>query len=373
MENWNFCSKIKIARRHNNKKRSYLLVNTVQAKHIPTPPSEALKMYHALGEKIHKAYPNASLVIGFAETATAIAAGAAEAMGEDTIYFHTTREKVDDESECILFCEEHSHAVEQKLYAKDLGKLLDSTDEAVLIDDEISTGKTLFNIISAMREKIPEFKDRRIVVGSVLNRLTKDREAFFNENNIYFESLYHVVCDDSILEKSGEGLIAPEIADGRDKGEFPQNFFRFKFPYTKYPHKISDYRERCDELAEELINRVDFKKYGEVLFLGTEECMFPAVRAASVIEEKCDIRAYCHATTRSPISIGSDMDYPIRSGFAIGSFYEDERVNYIYNIRHYDAAVVISDSICPSAGAVNILDGILKKHGISNVFYCLGE
>lgn len=373
MENWNFCSTIKIARRHNNKKRSYLLVNTMQAKHIPTTPSDALKMYHALGEKIHKAYPNASLVIGFAETATAIAAGAAEAMGEDTICFHTTREKVDDESECILFCEEHSHAVEQKLYAKDLGKLLDSTDEAVLIDDEISTGKTLFNIISAMREKIPEFKDRRIVVGSVLNRLTKEREAFFNENNIYFVSLYHIICGDSILEKSGDGLRSPDIADYPDNSSILENTFRYKFTYMKYPHKISDHLRSCNELAEKLMKQIDFKKYRKVLFLGTEECMFPAIRAAFIIEEKSGIKAYCHATTRSPISIGSDMDYPIRSGFAIGSFYEDERVNYIYNIRHYDAAVVISDSICPSAGAVNILDGILKKHGISNVFYCLGE
>lgn len=373
MENWNFCSKIKIARRHNNKKRSYLLVNTVQAKHIPTQPAEALKMYHALGEKIHKAYPNAGLVIGFAETATAIAAGAAEAMGDDVIYLHTTREAVDDESACILFCEEHSHAVEQKLYAKDLGKLLKSTDEVVLIDDEISTGKTLFNIIGAMKEKIPELAGRRIVVGSVLNRLTREREKFFNENNIYFESLYHMICGDSMLEKSGDGLSSPEIPDGFDNEEFPQNVFRFKFPYTKYPHKIADYLEKCDELAEELMKRVDFRRFGKVLFLGTEECMFPSIRAASVIEEKCGIRAYCHSTTRSPISIGSDEDYPVRNGFKIGSFYEDERVNYIYNIRHYDAAVVISDSVFPSAGALNILGGILKKHGISNVFYCLGE
>lgn len=373
MENWNLCSKIKIARRLNNKKRSYLLVNTVQAKHIPTPPSEALKMYHALGEKIHKAYPNAALVIGFAETATAIAAGAAEAMGDDVMYLHTTREAVDDESACILFCEEHSHAVEQKLYAKNLEKLLESTDEVVLIDDEISTGKTLFNIICAMKEKIPELAKRRIVVGSVLNRLTMERENFFNENNIYFESLYHMICGDSMLEKSGDGLSSPEIADKCANEDFPQNLFRFKFPYTKYPHKIADYRNHCDELAEELMKRINFKKYKRVLFLGTEECMFPSIRAASSIAEKCEISAYCHSTTRSPISIGGDADYPVRNGFVIGSFYEDERVNYIYNIQQYDAAVVISDSIFPSAESLNILGEILKKHGILNIFYCLGK
>ena len=39
---------IKIAKRENNKKRPYLIVNKLQAKHIPTAPSQAFKMFDAL-------------------------------------------------------------------------------------------------------------------------------------------------------------------------------------------------------------------------------------------------------------------------------------------------------------------------------------
>ena len=62
---------LRVARRVNNTKRSYLLVNPLQAKHIPVPPSRALEMMGALGDRLAEGWPEARLVIGFAETATA--------------------------------------------------------------------------------------------------------------------------------------------------------------------------------------------------------------------------------------------------------------------------------------------------------------
>ena len=66
---------LRIAKRYNNPKRSYLLVNPLQAKHIPVSPAAALEMMGALGDQVAAKYPEARLVIGFAETATAIGAG----------------------------------------------------------------------------------------------------------------------------------------------------------------------------------------------------------------------------------------------------------------------------------------------------------
>ena len=43
---------LRVARRVNNTKRSYLLVNPLQAKHIPVPPSRALEMMGALGDRL---------------------------------------------------------------------------------------------------------------------------------------------------------------------------------------------------------------------------------------------------------------------------------------------------------------------------------
>ncbi len=70
MPNW-----VTVAKRENNKLRSYLLVNKVQAKHVPAKPQDTLSMMNELGEMVKKAYPKERiLVVGFAETATAIGA-----------------------------------------------------------------------------------------------------------------------------------------------------------------------------------------------------------------------------------------------------------------------------------------------------------
>ena len=74
---------LRIAKRYNNPKRSYLLVNPLQAKHIPVSPAAALEMMGALGDQVAAKYPEARLVIGFAETATAIGAAVAARLGPD--------------------------------------------------------------------------------------------------------------------------------------------------------------------------------------------------------------------------------------------------------------------------------------------------
>ena len=56
---------LRIAKRYNNPKRSYLLVNPLQAKHIPVSPAAALEMMGALGNQVAAKYPEARLVIGF--------------------------------------------------------------------------------------------------------------------------------------------------------------------------------------------------------------------------------------------------------------------------------------------------------------------
>lgn len=86
---------VKIAKRENNKKRSYLVVNRLQGKHIPVSPKEAFQMFGELAELINKSYPTEKLLlIGFAETATAI--GAALAGELDCYYIQTTRENIEN-------------------------------------------------------------------------------------------------------------------------------------------------------------------------------------------------------------------------------------------------------------------------------------
>ena len=92
---------IKIAKRYNNSKRKYLLVDPFQAKHIPVSPCAALDLMNALGKTVQEKYPEAFLVIGFAETATAISSAVAENF-KDCFYIQTTRENICGKRRCAL-------------------------------------------------------------------------------------------------------------------------------------------------------------------------------------------------------------------------------------------------------------------------------
>ena len=84
---------VKIAKRDNNSRRKYLVINEKQGKHIPVKPGEALKMFGELADILRSEYGGEKLlVIGFAETATAIGEAVAIKLGSH--YMHTTRENI---------------------------------------------------------------------------------------------------------------------------------------------------------------------------------------------------------------------------------------------------------------------------------------
>ena len=83
---------LRVAKRYRNAKRAYLLVNPLQAKHMPVSPTEALAMMRTLGAGLRQEFPGARLVLGFAETATALGAAVASRLGPDCAFLTTTRE-----------------------------------------------------------------------------------------------------------------------------------------------------------------------------------------------------------------------------------------------------------------------------------------
>ena len=156
---------LRVAKRVRNAKRSYLLVNPLQGKHIPVSPARSLEMMNTLGDRLAEAYPGTRLVIGFAETATAIGAAVASRFPGECVYLHTTREEVPQVGEWVLFSEEHSHAVEQKLCGDSLSRWFEDTESVILVDDEISTGKTLINMVRQLRERYPALWSKKLVAA----------------------------------------------------------------------------------------------------------------------------------------------------------------------------------------------------------------
>ena len=181
---------IRLARRVHNTRRTYLLVNPLQGKHIPVSPGAALSMMGALGEKLALEQPGIDLVIGFAETATAVAAVAAARMERPCHYIHTTREP-GAFGESIEFCEEHSHAVEQRLRLSRLRPWIDRAQAIALVDDELSTGRTMVNAIRTLGEACPSIRQKPLTVASLISRLGPDPMPALADWDLRFVSLVH--------------------------------------------------------------------------------------------------------------------------------------------------------------------------------------
>ena len=99
------------------------------------------------------AEPVNAAVLGFAETATALGHCVAEALG-GADYLHSTRRPVAGVATAGAFVEEHSHHTGHLLLPSDPG-LLAGPRPLVLVDDELSTGRTAVNTIAALHRTAP--------------------------------------------------------------------------------------------------------------------------------------------------------------------------------------------------------------------------
>lgn len=368
---------LRLGKRHNNKKRTYLLINPLQSKHIPAAPSDSLNMMKTLGEKVAKKHPNARLVIGFAETATAIGAAVASCLTDECIYIHTTREEFENISNWVEFSEEHSHAVEQKLYAEDLCFYIANTAEIILVDDELSTGKTLINITHQLKETCPELKSKRIVAASIINRLTDTNIDRLRSEGIECEYLVKLPeIDYTNAVKSIEISSPIDLTKEQQSCMSVEEITLTKrFLDPRMGVSIREYNLFCKDIAQEICQKIKNKVLctDNMLVLGTEEFMYPAIMTALEIEHQHIANSVrCHSTTRSPIGINNSDDYPIKEGYKIPSFYDSSRETYIYNLKKYDKIIIITDSCGDSAAAISKLSMALTRYGNEDIIYIRG-
>lgn len=361
---------LRVAKRYRNAKRAYLLVNPLQAKHMPVSPTEALTMMRTLGEGLRQEFPGARLVLGFAETATALGAAVASRLGPDCAFLTTTREAGEGPG-WVRFLEEHSHAAEQKLWGGDLDALLQETDTVLFVDDEISTGKTLRNMVAQLTRRWPALGEKTLVAASLLNRVTPEQEEDLADAGITCRCLVRLPQEDHTAQVADWTVTEAPSA-------VPQNlsFRQETLPGEGLldPRKtlrIGAYDGSCQAVAEAMLSRAlgPVETLGKTLVLGTEECMYPALRLGERLE-RLGAEVYCHATTRSPIGLCDAPGYPIRSGWKLPSFYEEERTTYVYNLKEYDTVIVVSDTKKTDLRAIQALASVLTcKH----LIYTQGE
>lgn len=354
---------VAIAKRENNNKRKYLVVNRLQGKHIPVSGKTAFEVFDSLAEKLSDYIKNNEniLIVGFAETATAI--GARIAVTLNCSYMQTTREKIPD-VEYLFFTESHSHATEQKLIKNDIDSIIDSTDRIIFAEDEITTGNTIMKIIDIIEKLYPD--KVKFSVASLLNGMSEEALERYRERNIgihYLVKTNHDTYTDIAEGFKGKGEY---IEKNTTPVDFDVTEINDGYHNTRRLVNGEDYEKSCEKLFSSILENTDLNGVKNILVLGTEEFMYPALYTAKRFEEK-GIIALSHSTTRSPIVTSLEEDYPLQKRFELSSLYDDERKTFIYNLEKYDRVIVITDSVSSSDIGMITLVNALKSVGNNNI------
>ena len=357
---------IRVAKRENNQMRSFLYVNPFQGKHVPVAPADALLLFKQLAEKAEAQFHNEKLlIIGFAETATAIGNAIAWFLPQTCAFLTTTRENV-PHAEYLYFTESHSHATEQRLVVNQLEKWIRQTDRIVFAEDEVTTGNTIMKLITALRNAFPD-ASLQFGIVSILNSMTDERQNDFKHAQIpcvYYQRIPFGYQTDQTEAYSYEPLpvnCAKPVHLHAEKQIFQSGW------NPRIAADMQQIRTVCRQFADSVLRSVpEDAKPLNLLVLGTEEFMFPGLLLGHLLEKHGHSVRF-HATTRSPIEVSRHPQYPLHQRSPLVSFYEDDRRTFLYNLAKYDKVFVLTDApeICPD-GAESLL-GALEQHGNSDV------
>lgn len=360
---------VRVAKRENNNKRKYLVVNCLQAKHIPVEPYKTLAMFDELADILGREYHKERLLlVGFAETATAI--GARLAVRLNSLYMQTTRENIEGVS-YLYFTESHSHATEQKLIKTDLDKVIKEIDRIIFAEDEVTTGNTIRKIIDIIKKTYDDRVD--FSVASLLNGMDEEARNIYEKNNIrthYLVKTDHSGYSEIAESYKGDGTYISNL------GQVPKTeyklFYAKKYVNGRRLIKGGEYETACNELWKQIVTFEHFTGHESVLVLGTEEFMYPAIYVADKLQKiGCEVKS--HSTTRSPITVSGERDYPLHCRYELRSLYDDDRKTFIYDIGTYDKVLIITDAACASEAGINDLCNAIaqnKNADISVVRWC---
>ncbi len=346
---------IKIAKRENNTKRAYLYVNPLQGKHIPVSPSLSVALFTLLAKKLEERYPKERiLVIGFAETATAIGATLAYQAKNAAYYMSTTRESREG-AEYLFFTESHSHAQEQRLIVNGLDKILDEVDWIVFAEDEVTTGNTIEKIIRLLQKKYPD-KELKFAIFSLLNSMSEERMEKLASEGFFCDYLYHIPplyrteeIEQYSYEKEEEKGKEKEINSNfveKDKILPIRRISKENYWDARIAENVNEMRRAVDAFTDSALDFLEELEEAEsILILGTEEFMFPGIWLGRKLEKQWPGKKIrFHATTRSPIEISKGEGYPLQSRAELESLYEAGRKTFLYNLDRYDRVLILTDA-----------------------------
>ncbi|GAA1321808.1 phosphoribosyltransferase family protein [Pseudonocardia xinjiangensis] len=351
-----------------NPRRAQLLVSRVLGKHVPTDPRlvraaglllgglvadtlagtplrplpvaglhaavrgdrEAAAQLHAEAEQAIGREPGA-LVLGFAETATALAHCVAEGLG-GAACLHSTRRPVPGYAVAGGFTEEHSHATHHLLLPADTA-LLHSGAPLVLVDDELSTGRTALNTITALHRTAPR---EHYVVAALVdvrpagNELVDGVAALGARLDVVALARAAIELPADLADRAaalraelGDALPPPPVPPphGREPRLPTVALADLGWPAgvpagARHGFTPHDHRRLADalpRLGAGLARAAGLVPGERTLVLGTEELMHLPLRLAQTLADAGHHVAFS-STTRSPAVVVAAQGYALTSG-----------------------------------------------------------
>jgi adenine/guanine phosphoribosyltransferase-like PRPP-binding protein len=354
---------IRVARRENNQKRSFLYVDPYQGKHIPVSPAEALSLFGALAGKVAETYPDEKLlIIGFAETATAIGNAIAYYLNDAAAFLTTTREDVEGAS-YLYFSESHSHATEQRLVLDGLAEQISRVDRIVFAEDEVTTGKTIAKAIRVLREQFPD-RELHFGIASLLNSMSEENLNAFAEQGITCTYIARIPFGYRIGETE-DYEYAQHITEPFRPAQIRIDRVEFRTDWEQRRAADAEIMtDTCDRFWQEMLPLGGDHK--RILVLGTQEFMFPGLLLGAALENRGHTVRF-HATTRSPIDVSEDPRYPLHRRFPLCSFYESDRRTFIYDLAQYDEVLLVTDAPEITQTGLDSLAGALEACGNTHI------
>ena len=306
-----------------NPKRAFLFVSKVLGKHIPVAPSVMQKSYQDLAALIPKNLPYPISVIGMAETAVGLGAGVYRELkpdfGENAIFLTTTRHPVETLPTLGLFLEEHSHAQDQFILSSHDAlkhQHILSSKTLILVDDEISTGKTFRNLILSLKKSGLE-QVERIILVTLVNWAEQ-----------------HLVTDDL-----GIPVEVVALLHGHWQWQDNNKEIDIQMPNVSSTQQQSqkiiapnDWGREPTFLECSVWQKIEsIQAHEKVLVLGSGEFTWIPFLMAEQLEKQ-GVEVYFSSTTRSPIMQGQSIE----SICLFKDNYGLNMNNYAYNVKHQE-------------------------------------
>ncbi len=350
-----------------NPKRGFLFVSTVLGRHIPVRPSLHREVLRHLASACLPHLPEGPiLVMGFAETAIGLGAGVAQEIARHrpgASYLPTTRHPVPGQG-WLGFSEPHSHASAHEIMRPAAEALPGGPGglTLVLVDDEMTTGTTVANLVTALQTG--GLQPTRILLvtltdwsGGRAAALVTARSAIPDVRSVsLMQGGWHWTQDESCAPDQVPAL--------EGASPIPAWTARAGAAFAAPRLGISGFATAS---VASRLTIAPFRPKDRVLVIGSGEHVWQPFLLAEEIEAMgCQV-GFC-ATTRSPIhpgeTITAKLTFPDHFGIGIPM--------YLHNFRRtdWDRVILMTETgidgiaaaLAEALSPCEIIDGAGHKH-----------